>query len=416
MPGSASLRSASRHTRRSPSPAATTVSVRSTRQNTSRPGIPPLGRPIVPLLTYDIFDTLRLQNRIGRRRPTADQGSDSEDTFDSLAHSSSDSSDSDDADRDSEIEELLDPDIRGTETQDSPGGRILQERKEQLRPAIEARAATSAYKAAKKAYPKDRTPKQLLGPNAVFPFQLVEWHGQEVLPVVDRVDFVIAAAGGVLQEFDAATVLQQANTVFAQAAQTARTRQLDISLPFRLGGAFAIASSQADALFAAHPSLRRPFIGPWTSWRFDLGPQTVTPPQHSPNDIPWWWIAITALGDFDADTGGHLILWEPRIPLTVDARGHLVQTVADYLHARAFEDERAASRHSQRVRVEGYGFQYIQHAGRKVRRLRASARDLRAMADSYSSPSVSRARTRIPVVRQGFAPAVARLSHARRCG
>ncbi|KAJ7816807.1 hypothetical protein B0H13DRAFT_1663180, partial [Mycena leptocephala] len=40
------------------------------------------------------------------------------------------------------------------------------------------------------------------------------------------------------------------------------------------------------------------------------GAQTVTPPQHSPNDIPWWWIAITALGDFDADTGGHLILWE----------------------------------------------------------------------------------------------------------
>jgi hypothetical protein len=48
-------------------------------------------------------------------------------------------------------------------------------------------------------------------------------YNREVLPVVDRVDFVIAAAGGVLQEFDAATVLQQANAVFAQAAQTART-------------------------------------------------------------------------------------------------------------------------------------------------------------------------------------------------
>ncbi|KAJ7934221.1 hypothetical protein B0H13DRAFT_1855400 [Mycena leptocephala] len=74
--------------------------------------------------------------------------------------------------------------------------------------------------------------------------------------------------------------------------------------------AFAIAESKTAAIFKAHPTLRRPVIGAWTSWTFDLGPQTVTPPRTSPNQIRWWWIAITALGDFDPDKGGHLILWD----------------------------------------------------------------------------------------------------------
>ncbi|KAJ7890041.1 hypothetical protein B0H13DRAFT_1512087, partial [Mycena leptocephala] len=73
---------------------------------------------------------------------------------------------------------------------------------------------------------------------------------------------------------------------------------------------FALASSQTETIFEAHPSLARLFPGAWTSWTFDLGPQTVTRPQSSHHQIRWCWIAITALGNFDPAHGGHLILWD----------------------------------------------------------------------------------------------------------
>jgi hypothetical protein len=43
---------------------------------------------------------------------------------------------------------------------------------------------------------------------------------------------------------------------------------------------------------------------------FELGPQTVTPPQWLCNHLRWCWLAITALGTFDPRRGGHLILWD----------------------------------------------------------------------------------------------------------
>ncbi|KAJ7655778.1 hypothetical protein DFH06DRAFT_933637, partial [Mycena polygramma] len=48
----------------------------------------------------------------------------------------------------------------------------------------------------------------------------------------------------------------------------------------------------------------------WTTWTFDLGPQTVTRPLLAVHQSGWCWIAITVLGEFDADRGGHLVLWD----------------------------------------------------------------------------------------------------------
>ncbi|KAJ7481678.1 hypothetical protein FB451DRAFT_1030349, partial [Mycena latifolia] len=73
----------------------------------------------------------------------------------------------------------------------------------------------------------------------------------------------------------------------------------------------ALARSQTEAIFTADASLERLFPGvPWTSVTFDLGPQTVTVPQWNIHCIRWWWVAITALRNFDPDHGGHLILWD----------------------------------------------------------------------------------------------------------
>ncbi|KAJ7470054.1 hypothetical protein B0H11DRAFT_1731102, partial [Mycena galericulata] len=75
--------------------------------------------------------------------------------------------------------------------------------------------------------------------------------------------------------------------------------------------AYLIATSLSESLFQDHPHLERVTAGVWTNVTFDLGPRTVTVPQCGSRRIfRWWWIAITALGLFDPERGGHLILWD----------------------------------------------------------------------------------------------------------
>ncbi|KAI0063043.1 hypothetical protein BV25DRAFT_1803245, partial [Artomyces pyxidatus] len=46
---------------------------------------------------------------------------------------------------------------------------------------------------------------------------------------------------------------------------------------------------------------------------FNFGPRVVTKMHYDHGNIPYGWCSITALGDFNADLGGHLYLWEPKI-------------------------------------------------------------------------------------------------------
>ncbi|KAJ7081481.1 hypothetical protein C8R43DRAFT_909858, partial [Mycena crocata] len=48
----------------------------------------------------------------------------------------------------------------------------------------------------------------------------------------------------------------------------------------------------------------------FTTATFNFGPATVTLPHLDPGNLAWGWCAITALGLFDPDRGGHLILWD----------------------------------------------------------------------------------------------------------
>ncbi|KAJ7081903.1 hypothetical protein C8R43DRAFT_909765 [Mycena crocata] len=73
---------------------------------------------------------------------------------------------------------------------------------------------------------------------------------------------------------------------------------------------FGLATSLADNLFKKHPKLERLFPGAWTSAIFELGPQYACAPAVFHFAVRWCWMAITALGNFDADAGGHLILWD----------------------------------------------------------------------------------------------------------
>ncbi|KAJ3717152.1 hypothetical protein C8R42DRAFT_724780 [Lentinula raphanica] len=69
--------------------------------------------------------------------------------------------------------------------------------------------------------------------------------------------------------------------------------------------------SNLNRLFESNPLLFRWFpktVFPAVS--FNLGPQTVTWPHKDFHNLAWGWCSVTALGDFDPDKGGHLVLWD----------------------------------------------------------------------------------------------------------
>ncbi|KAF8200627.1 hypothetical protein K438DRAFT_1436955, partial [Mycena galopus ATCC 62051] len=70
---------------------------------------------------------------------------------------------------------------------------------------------------------------------------------------------------------------------------------------------------QTRILFAAAPYLTRLFpetVSVFATCTFNFGPRTVTFPHVDAANLAWGWCSITALGQFNPDLGGHLILWD----------------------------------------------------------------------------------------------------------
>jgi hypothetical protein len=57
-------------------------------------------------------------------------------------------------------------------------------------------------------------------------------------------------------------------------------------------------------------SLRRNFATVFTCSTFNFGPSTVSFSHVDPGNLPYGWCAVTALGPFDPNQGGHLVLWD----------------------------------------------------------------------------------------------------------
>ncbi|KAJ6495935.1 hypothetical protein DFH09DRAFT_854631, partial [Mycena vulgaris] len=51
----------------------------------------------------------------------------------------------------------------------------------------------------------------------------------------------------------------------------------------------------------------------FASATFNFGPATITLPHFDFANLAWGWCCITALGNFDPNKGGHLILWDLRL-------------------------------------------------------------------------------------------------------
>ncbi|KAJ7115504.1 hypothetical protein C8R43DRAFT_902693, partial [Mycena crocata] len=69
------------------------------------------------------------------------------------------------------------------------------------------------------------------------------------------------------------------------------------------------------ALFTVwKPTMRMNFVGRvFAACTFNFGPCTITAPHIDFANLAWGWCAITTLGQFDPDLGGHLILWDLRL-------------------------------------------------------------------------------------------------------
>ncbi|KAJ6502987.1 hypothetical protein DFH09DRAFT_1335755 [Mycena vulgaris] len=77
---------------------------------------------------------------------------------------------------------------------------------------------------------------------------------------------------------------------------------------------FAFYQVQMRLLFRWKPSLRKNFVGSiFAACTFNFGPRAITLPHLDFGNLSWGWCAITALGRFDPDLGGHLILWDLRL-------------------------------------------------------------------------------------------------------
>ncbi|KAJ3963393.1 hypothetical protein EV361DRAFT_770502, partial [Lentinula raphanica] len=66
-----------------------------------------------------------------------------------------------------------------------------------------------------------------------------------------------------------------------------------------------------DELLQKQPELQTPF--PDTSFAavtFNLGPRSYSPPHMDADNSASGWCADTAMGAFDPDKGGHLVLWD----------------------------------------------------------------------------------------------------------
>ncbi|KAJ7903758.1 hypothetical protein B0H14DRAFT_2328860, partial [Mycena olivaceomarginata] len=62
------------------------------------------------------------------------------------------------------------------------------------------------------------------------------------------------------------------------------------------------------------PTLNWPFVGSvFAACTFNFGPRAVTCAHLDFGNLAWGWCAIMSLGWFDADRGGHLILWDLKL-------------------------------------------------------------------------------------------------------
>lgn len=91
-----------------------------------------------------------------------------------------------------------------------------------------------------------------------------------------------------------------------------------------------------DDLISWSPQAIRIYEGSaFAAMTFNLGPRTETFPHRDWANLCWGWCAICALGNFDPDKGGHLILWDLRLVIRFPSGGTILIPSAMVRHSNA---------------------------------------------------------------------------------
>ncbi|KAJ7177338.1 hypothetical protein C8R43DRAFT_1084605 [Mycena crocata] len=112
---------------------------------------------------------------------------------------------------------------------------------------------------------------------------------------------------------------------------------------------------------------------------FNFGPNTVTLPHVDAANLAWGWCCITALGKFNPDLGGHLILWDLRLVIRFPPGSTIFIPSALLRHSNV-AIQQGETRYSFTQYTAGGLFRWVNngHCSDKTFYLRATSADLHA--------------------------------------
>ncbi|KAJ7934575.1 hypothetical protein B0H13DRAFT_2305675 [Mycena leptocephala] len=112
------------------------------------------------------------------------------------------------------------------------------------------------------------------------------------------------------------------------------------------------------------PSMRWNYVNSlFAACTFNFGPRAITAPHLDFANLAWGWCSVTALGDFDPDFGGHLILWDLRLVICFPPGSRSLSPPPWYTLQRSHP--RARQRSSITQYTTGSLFQWV-HNGCKM--------------------------------------------------
>ncbi|KAJ7119330.1 hypothetical protein C8R43DRAFT_901029 [Mycena crocata] len=125
-------------------------------------------------------------------------------------------------------------------------------------------------------------------------------------------------------------------------------------------------TEQRGLLYLAAPYLCRIFpnsVSIFSACTFNFGPSTVTLLHVDAANLAWGWCAITALGNFNLDLGGHLILWDLNLIIRFPPSSTILIPSALLRHSNV-SIQQGESRYSFTQYTAGGLFRWVYNGGR----------------------------------------------------
>ncbi|KAJ7831560.1 hypothetical protein B0H13DRAFT_1654629, partial [Mycena leptocephala] len=134
-------------------------------------------------------------------------------------------------------------------------------------------------------------------------------------------------------------------------------------------------AEQMSLLHRAAPYLRRLFpeaLCVFAACTFNFGPCTVTLPHVDAANLAWGWCCITALGLFNPDLGGHLVLWDLNLVIRF-LPGSTIFIPSALLHHSNVSVQPGEKRYSFTQYTAGGLFRWVHNGNRSDKDVLASA-------------------------------------------